>query len=114
MLKFLITALAAIIASYILPGVYIDGLLSAVILALLLGLLNVTVRPLLLMLTIPATVLTFGIFIFVINAIVILICDAILPGFEVDNFWWAMLFSIVLWLTNSLLNDLTSSKKREQ
>ena len=114
MLKFLITALAAIIASYILPGVYIDGLLSAVILALLLVLLNVTVRPLLLMLTIPATVLTFGIFIFVINAIVILICDAILPGFEVDNFWWAMLFSIVLWLTNSLLNDLTSSKKREQ
>jgi putative membrane protein len=113
MLKFLLTALAAIIASYILPGVYIDGFLSAVILALLLGLLNVTVRPLLLILTIPATVLTFGIFIFVINAIVILICDAILPGFEVDNFWWALLFSIVLWLTNSLLNDLTTKKREE-
>ena len=113
MLKFLITALAAIIASYVLPGVYIDGFLSALILALLLGLMNVTIRPILLILTIPATVLTFGIFIFVINAIVILICDAILPGFQVDNFWWALLFSIVLWLTNSLLNDLTSSKKEK-
>lgn len=113
MLKFLITALAAIIASYVLPGVYIDGFLSALILALLLGLMNVTIRPILLILTIPATVLTFGIFIFVINAIVILICDAILPGFQVDNFWWALLFSIVLWLTNSLLNDLTSSNKEK-
>jgi putative membrane protein len=113
MLKFILTALAAIIASYILPGVYIDGFLSAIILSLLLAILNVTVRPLLLILTIPATVLTFGVFIFVINAIVILICDAILPGFEVDNFWWALLFSIVLWLTNSLLNDLTAKKKEQ-
>lgn len=112
-IKFLVTAIAAILASYVLPGVYIDGFLSAVILALLLGLMNVTVRPLLLILTIPATVLTFGIFIFVINALVILLCDAILPGFEVDNFWWALLFSIVLWLTNSLLNDLTSSKREK-
>lgn len=114
LIKFLLTAVAAIIASYLLPGVMLDGFLSALILALLLALLNVTVKPILLILTIPATVLSFGLFILVINALVILIADAILPGFEVDNFWWALLFSLVLWLTNSLLNELTQKRPERE
>jgi len=112
--KFLLTAVAAIIASYLLPGVSLDGFLTALILAVLLGLLNVTVKPILLILTIPATVLTFGLFILVINAVVILIADAILPGFEVTNFWWALLFSLLLWLTNSLLNEITQKREPQQ
>jgi putative membrane protein len=114
LIKFLLTAVAAIIASYLLPGVSLDGFLTALILAVLLGLLNVTVKPILLILTIPATVLTFGLFILVINAFVILIADAILPGFEVANFWWALLFSLLLWLTNSLLNDITQKRDQQQ
>lgn len=110
LIKFLLTAVAVIISSYILPGVYVDGFLTAFIVAVLLALLNVTVRPLLIILTIPATVVTFGIFLLVINAVVILIADAIVPGFSVDSFWWALLFSVILWLANSLLKDISGTE----
>lgn len=114
LIKFLLTATAAVLGAYILPGVFIDDFLTALLLALLLGLLNVTVKPILIFLTIPATVITFGLFLLVINAVVILIADWLLSGFSVDNFWWALLFSIVLWLTNSLLNELTQQKDKEK
>jgi putative membrane protein len=110
LLKFILTALAAIIASYILPGVYVADFFTAIILALVLGLLNVTIRPILIVLTIPATLFTFGLFILVINAVVILVADAIIPGFAVDNFGYALLFSVLLWLTNSLLKEITGEK----
>jgi len=112
LVKFLLTALATMVAAYILPGVEVDGFFSAFILAMLLGFLNVTVKPILLILTIPATVLTLGAFILVINALVVLLADAIMEGFYVENFWWALLFSLLLWLTNSLLKDVSGGEEK--
>lgn len=114
MLKFLITAVAAMIAAYLLPGVEVEGFFTALILAILLAFLNVTVKPILLVLTIPVTVLTLGFFILVINALVIMLADAILSGFYVENFWWAFLFSLVLWLTNSLLKDVSGGENKKR
>lgn len=114
LIKFLLNAVAVLVAAYILTGVYIDGFLTAFIIAVVIGLLNVTVRPLLIILTIPATVFTLGLFLLVINAIVILIADWLVSGFEVANFWWALLFSIILWLVNSLLKDISGKDDRNQ
>ena len=106
LIRLLITALAVILTSYLLPGVHVENFLSALVLSLLLALLNVTLKPILVIITIPVTFLTLGLFLLVINALMILLADAILPGFVVDGFWWALLFSIVLWIINSLLRSL--------
>ncbi len=105
-IRLLITALAVILTSYLLPGVHVENFLSAIVLALLLALLNVTLKPILIIITIPVTFLTLGLFLLVINALMILLADAILPGFVVDGFWWAVLFSVLLWIINSLLRNL--------
>lgn len=109
--RLLLSALAVIIVSYILPGVHVEDFLAAVILALLLSLLNVTVKPLLIIFTIPLTVLTLGLFLLVINALLILLADSIVPGFTVEGFWWALFFSLLLSLTNSLLSDISGANK---
>ncbi|REE02128.1 phage holin family protein [Marinoscillum furvescens] len=111
LVRLLLSSLAVIIVSYLLPGVYIEGFLAAVIVALILSLLNLTVKPLLIILTIPLTVFTLGLFLLVINALMILLADVIVPGFAVTGFWWALLFSLLLSLTNALLADLSGSRK---
>lgn len=113
LVRLLLSALAVIIVSYLLPGVYVEGFFAALILALFLSLLNLTVKPLLIILTIPLTLLTLGLFLLVINAIIILIADSVIPGFEVDGFWWALLFSLLLSLTNALLADVSGANKRD-
>ncbi len=112
LIKLLISSLAVILASYLLPGVAVDNFLAAVLVALVLSLLNITLKPLLVLLTIPLTVFTLGLFLLVINAVIILIADAFVPGFMVDGFWWALLFSLILALINSLLSDLTMRGER--
>jgi len=94
------------ITSYLLPGVHVNNFLTAVILSVVLALMNVTLKPLLVILTIPITLVTMGLFLLVVNALLILIANAIIPGFVVDGFWWALLFSLVLWLVNTLLKNL--------
>ncbi len=106
LIRLLITALAVILTSYLLPGVHVESFLSAIILSLLLALLNVTLKPILVIITIPVTFLTLGLFLLVINALMILLADAILPGFTVDGFWWALAFSVVLWIINSILRNI--------
>jgi putative membrane protein len=106
LIRLLITALAIILTSYLLPGVHVENFLSAIILSLLMALLNVTLKPILVIITIPVTFLTLGLFLLVINALMVLLADAILPGFIVDGFWWAVAFSIVLWIINSLLRGI--------
>lgn len=110
-LKIILSAVAVIIVSYLLPGVYIDDFFTAVILALVLAILNALVKPILIIFTIPLTVFTLGLFLLVINAIIILFADSLVSGFYVDGFWWALIFSILLSITNSLLTDLSKSKK---
>jgi putative membrane protein len=113
-IRFLLNTVAVLIVAYLLPGVTVNGFFSALVLALLLAFLNATVKPMLIILTIPATILSLGLFIFVINALVILLADWILPGFEVDGFWWAVGFSILLWIVNSLLKDISGQNREDE
>jgi len=108
-IKVLLSAFAVVITAYILPGVQVDDFLTAIILSLVFALLNVTLKPILVIFTIPLTVFTLGLFLLVINALIILTADSIVPGFQVDGFWWALLFSVILSIVNSVLNDIRGS-----
>jgi putative membrane protein len=103
LVRLLISTLAVILSAYILPGVAVDSFMTAIIVAVILSLLNVIVKPILVILTIPFTIFTLGLFLLVINAIIILMTDWIIDGFVVNGFWYALLFSIVLSIINSLL-----------
>lgn len=113
LIRLLLSALAVIIVSYLLPGVYVEDFLSAVIIALILSVLNQIVKPILILLTIPLTILSLGLFLLVINALIILMADAMIPGFNVDGFWWAVLCSLLLSLTNALLTDISGTRKEK-
>ena len=99
-LNWLISAVIIIIAAYILPGVYISGFLVALVLAVVLGAINAFIKPIILILTFPINVLTLGLFTLVINALLIMLASAIVPGFSVFGFWWAMLFALTLSLVS--------------
>ena len=96
LLKWLISTLAVIITAYLLPGVHVRNFFAALVAALVLGIINAIIRPIFVVLTLPLTVVTLGLFLFVINALLILLTSAVVPGFEVRGFWWALLFSLVL------------------
>jgi len=104
LINWLASALVIIIASYLLPGVHVANFVSALWVALVLGILNAVLKPILILLTLPITILTLGLFTLVINAILILLAAKIVPGFQVDGFLWAVLFSIVV----SVINVITS------
>ncbi|WP_258103993.1 phage holin family protein [Marinoscillum sp. MHG1-6] len=112
LVKLFLSSLAVILTSYLLPGVYVDSFLAALIVALFLSLLNVTIKPLLIILTIPLTVFTLGLFLLVINALIILIADSFVSGFAVNGFWWALLFSLILSLINSIIAELSGSDQK--
>src|SRR5690349_16098751 len=95
LINLLFSTLAVLITAYLLPHVNVDSFLSALIVAIVLGLLNITIKPLLIIFTIPVTILTLGLFLLVINAIIILIADELISGFSVDGFLWALIFSLV-------------------
>lgn len=105
-LKILLTALAVIVLANILPGVKVGGYFAAVLVAIVIALLNMVVRPLLIFFTLPATLVSFGLFIFVINAVIILLADSLLNNFEVAGFWNALFFSILLSVFRSALFSL--------
>ena len=111
LLKILLTALAVIVLANILPGVSVNGYLSAIIVALVISLLNMFVRHLLIFFTLPATIVTFGLFLFVINAIIILLANKLVDGFTVNGFWTALFFSILLSIFRSALFSLLKEKE---
>ncbi|RAV27908.1 phage holin family protein [Sinomicrobium soli] len=104
-LRVLLTALAVVILAKILPGVNVDSYLTAIIVALVLGLLNLLVKPLLILFTLPITILTMGLFLLVINAVVILFTESLVGGFQVASFWWALLFSLLLSFLQSVFHS---------
>ena len=115
--RLLLSSIAVIVAAYLLPGIALtggslDAFITAFIVAVIISLLNVTIKPLLIILTIPITVVTLGLFLLVINAMVIMIAGSIVPGFIVDSFWWALIFSLLLSVLNSLLTDLSGREKK--
>lgn len=108
--KWAIMAASIMLAAYVIPGVNIKSFFSALWAALFIGIINVLVRPLLILITLPINILTLGLFTFVINALLILLVSSIIKGFEVKGFWIAMLFSIVLSIINYLLGHLFGAK----
>lgn len=106
LIRILVTALAALLAQYILPGVSIDSFTTALLVAIVLGLLNLIVKPVLVILTLPVTVVTLGLFLLVINALIVMWASSLVKGFKVDNFWWALLFSVVLSIISSVMLSL--------
>ncbi len=104
--RILISAVSVLIVGSILSGVHVQDSWSAVWVAVLLALLNATVRPLLVLLTLPVTLVTLGLFLFVINACIILLASHWIKGFEVDGFWWALIFGFLLAIINSFFQDI--------
>ena len=109
--QLIVSALAVIITSLILPGVHIDSPLTGVVVAAVLAVLNAIVKPILVILTIPITVITLGLFLLVINAGIILLVSHLVDGFNVEGFWTALFFSIILSLVTSVFNGLNRDKK---
>ncbi len=105
-LRILLSALAVIVLSKVLPNVSVDTYLTAIIVAIVLSLLNFIVKPILVILTLPVTIITFGLFLLIINAIIILLADKLIDGFTVDGIWWALLFSLLLSFLQSILFSL--------
>ncbi|WP_299397885.1 phage holin family protein [uncultured Gelidibacter sp.] len=110
-IRLLLTAVAVVVLANFLPGVDVAGFTSAIILAIVLALLNAFLKPILVILTLPITVLTLGLFLLVINACIILLADAFMDGFEVSGFWIALLFSLLLSFLQSVLYSLLDKDK---
>lgn len=105
-LKLLLTAVAVFVLAEILPGVQVAGYGSAVVVAIVLALLRLIVKPILIILTLPITIITFGVFLLFINAIIILMASYLLGSFHVSSIWWALLFSLLLAFFQAILFSL--------
>ena len=110
-IKLLISSIIVFALSYFLPGVHVTSIVAALWVAVVLGLLNTFLKPVLVFFTIPVTLFTLGLFLLVINAIIVLICDYFIPEFQVDGFVTALFFSILLSVSQSILNKLFISDK---
>lgn len=100
------------LTAYLLPGVHVSDYWAALLVAALVSFSNLFIRPILILFTIPITVITLGLFLLVINAGIILAVDYFVEDFRVDGFWWALAFSLILSLFNSLFTDLTREKEQ--
>ncbi|MEZ7516217.1 phage holin family protein [Flavobacterium frigidarium] len=109
--RILITAVLVVILSHLMPGVHVESFVKAIYVAIVLGLLNLFIKPILVILTLPITFITLGLFLLIINAILILICDNIVGGFRVDSFLTALLFSVILSVSQSLMYALFGEAK---
>lgn len=109
LLVWILNAVALLIVAYILPGITVASFGSALIAALVLGLLNAVVKPLLILLTLPLTIVTLGLFLLVLNALVFWLAGSILKGFQVDGFWWAVIGAIVYSIVSTALAGLLAS-----
>lgn len=109
-IRLLINALIIMGLAWALPGIGVESYWTALIVALILGLLNIFVKPILVILTIPVTILTLGLFLFVINALIIMLAGYMIDGFTVNGFWWALLFSILMTVLNSVLEGSRRDK----
>lgn len=108
-IKVLLTAVAAFIAAWILPGVEIIDIKTTIIVALVLALLNTFVKPILIILTIPVTIVTLGLFLLVINILIVKWTASLVNGFTVDGWFSALLFSLIVSVVSSLLGGLVDN-----
>lgn len=112
LISILISSVAVFVVGQILPGVHIENFGIAVVVAVVMGLINAVIRPILFILTLPINILTLGLFTFVVIALCVLIASSIVPGFTVDGFWWAMAFGLTLALVNWALYTVFAPQTR--
>ena len=110
--RWLVFSLAIYVsAKYLLPGVHVENFSTALVAAIGLGLINAIIKPIVQILTLPINILTLGLLSFVINALMVMLAAQIVPGFSVDSFWWALIFSLVVSLINGLIHAILGDKK---
>jgi putative membrane protein len=105
--------MSIVIAAYLLPGIILKSFFVALVVAVVLGILNTILKPILIVLTLPITILTLGLFTLVINAGLIMLTSSVVDGFYVQSFWWALIFSLILSLVNAILHTFEPSHKVE-
>ncbi len=113
LLRILITALVAFGLANFLSGIHVDSFGTAIIFALLLAVLNVLVKPILILLTLPLTLITLGLFLFVVDTLVVLLASRFVNGFRIDNFWWGLLFALLLAFITSVLFSKADKEKKK-
>lgn len=106
-INILVSALAVLIAAQVLPGVEVTSFTTAIVTAVVLGVINAFVKPILTILTLPISIVTLGLFSIILNGLLILLVDQIVPGFNVDGFLWALVFGFVLGIINSFFGMFT-------
>jgi putative membrane protein len=111
LIRIIVTAGLVFGIAHFLPGVHVAGPATAMVVAVVLGLLNIFIKPIMVLLTLPFTIVTLGLFLLVVNAIIILLCTKIVGGFTVDTFWIAMIFSVVLSLSQSIIFSVIGNDK---
>lgn len=110
LIRLIVTSILVLIIAHFMPGVRVAGFTTSLIVAVVLALLNLFIKPVIILFTLPVTILTLGLFLLVINALLIMVCTVIVGGFEVDSFFTALLFSVILSLLQSVTFRLTRSK----
>ena len=104
LIRVILSSFSVIVAGWLLKGVHIEDYLTSILVAFVLAILNVILKPILVCLTIPITLITFGLFLLVINAVIALLASHIVPGFYLEGFWWAIAFSLIVSLLNAIIN----------
>jgi putative membrane protein len=112
LIRIIVIAAVSFGLAHVLPGIHIDTFWTAIVFAAVLAILNIFIRPLIVLLTLPVTILTLGLFLFVINALVVLIASKLVNGITVASFGWALLFSLILSLVTSVLERELEREKR--
>lgn len=110
--KLLLNAIAVFVIAQFLTGVSVNNYITAIIVAIVLSVLNVLVKPFLVIFTLPVTILTLGLFMLIINAFIIILADKLVDGFYVSSIWTALLFSILLSVLQSILHSLLKENKK--
>jgi len=106
LINWFVSGLAILVTGYLLPGIHIQSFLTALVVAVVFGIANAVLKPILIIFTLPITIVTLGLFTLVINAALVLLTSSLVSGFRVDGFWWALAFSLVLTIVNSFLFNL--------
>jgi putative membrane protein len=112
-LKLFINALSVYFTAFLLSGVHLDDFLVAIGVAIVLAIVNTLLKPILVILTIPITILTLGLFLLVINVLMIQLTDWFIDGFRIDGFIWAVIFAAIMFIINTLLNSLFGLDKKD-
>ena len=110
-IRILVTAILVTLLANFMEGVSVDSFWTSIVVAIVLGFLNLFVKPLLVLFTLPVTILSFGLFLLVINAVIILMCHELVDGFSVVNFWYALLFSVLLSFAQTLVFSFSGERK---